>query len=314
MIGTGLMELADRTYAFESGQWKLKARPKPFSAYAAVVFNFGRNDSNNSEDTPSFGAAFDKMLAQGAKYFPKVISGSPPPRAMPDLSAFDIVGDNWQRKGYEALVAASVARWNPRHVDLWRRFQDEVTSGRHTVAELMRDAWHQSWTTGFSLESAWIAAALRDPVPATAATPELAGDVVTYLWGEPAAGTWTLTPFAGSSGGDTGSPVTRVSGLPGQAMVASADGARLVFPTAAMKQVWVHALIGTGGGVVHVYVDRGTPNEVKIAWGTDFPNAPAYFRSTFVAGGLGAGVHTVELETEGAGPVQVVGVTYVGVP
>lgn len=319
VIGGGLLELADTTYSYESAGtgWALRGRGRPFSAYSALVFEFGRNDANNREALAAYTNAYDKILAQGVKYFPKVISGTPPPRAAGDLSAWDLANDVFVSGGYSAAVPALVAKWGSQHVNNHQALQTDVTLGNHTVAQLMRDTWHPSYGAGMTLIGGWIASAYSSAPTLIAATPTIAGEVRNYLFGQPTAGTWALTAGLVSSTGPTQSPLWRIADYPDMANVAQASGAKLSFPAFTCQaggcQVWAHFLVDSAtGGTATIYVDRGTGSQVSVTKGTLAPGLNLYEQAILVANGLAAGVHQVELETTDNGPVRVLGVTYVG--
>lgn len=318
MTGGALFELADETQAYEGSVlgWQVKARGQSFSSYSGVVFEFLGNDAGLA--VSAFQRAYDKVLAQAVKYFDRVISGTGVPRANVGLTGWDPTNDLAVVNGHVAVVPALAAKWGSAHVNNHQKFQDEVTAGRYTVAQIMRDVGHPTYDLGSDLIETWTASAyLQTPVLVTSAVPEVQGRVLNYIFGQATAGTWTLT------GGQTSltrpylTPLIRVAGIADAANIASASGAKLFFPSftcsVANCQVWVHYLVdSSSGGSAITYVDRGTGSEVASSYSTQQAGVSIYFRSILVADGLGAGSHAVELETTSASPVRVIGVTYVG--
>jgi hypothetical protein len=316
--GGGLFELADETKAYENVTqgWVTKARGRPFTDYSALVFEFMRNDAS-ATPVAAYERAYDKILAQGEKYFSRVVSGNGPPAALPDFTAWNLAGDFAITNGLTAVVGPLATKWGSAHVDTFQRFQDEVTAARYTVAQLMRDTLHPSYDVGATLLSDWIADAYSATPALIAATPMTQGRVLNYLFGQPTAGTWTLTAGYYSTTSPNVSPLGRVADLPDMARVAQASGAKVSFPSFTCSvgncQVWAHFLVDSAsGGTVNVYVDRGTGSEVMITKNTLQAGLNLYFQAALVADGLAAGAHAIEMETTSAAPVRVVGVTYVG--
>lgn len=310
VVGTGLLELADSTDAYLDGAWQDRPRGTPFSSYSALVFEFLRNDANEGEPPPAFQRAYDKVAAQGTKYFPAVVSGSAPPAARPDLSGWDVT-DPARTLPYRSATEAVAARWNTGHVDTYGRFLELVSSGQLTVNQLMADVAHPSRQVGVSRIGSWIAAALQSSGPFLHAEPDLPGMVANHLFGQPTGGTWALTPVA-TPYRPYHTSLQRIATLEDQAQVSTSAGSRVVFPSAQVAQVWAHFVVDqASGGTVQVYVDAGSPDQRMMTVETRRPGVTQYPTSVLVADDLAAGLHTVEMRTLDAEPVRVLGVTYV---
>lgn len=317
VIGGGLLELADSSQAYVSGAWSAVSRAVNYSAYSAVVFEFGRNDANNGENATEFRKAYDKLVAQGLGKFPRVVTSNCPPKANAGLLAWDAAADLFITNTHKTQIETAVAKWNTRHVDIFTKFTDLVTAGTYTIAQLMRDVYHPTTDRGAALIAGWVASALQDTTPAIAATPEITGSVVNYLYGQNTAGAWALTA-TGNVIGPTVSPVPRIANLTDQGNQVAASGAKLSFPgvtVSAGGQVWFHYFTKTAGGTFDAYVDRGAGGQKKVTVNTTDATIGGdnYPRSVLVGDNLSAGAHTIELETTNATAVCILGVTVVGV-
>lgn len=313
-IGTGLLEVADTTYAYTNGAWTACTRGLPYSHFRAMVFEFARNDGgyivSGIESKTSFRQAYDKLVSQGLKFFPKVVSGVCVPKANATPDAWDLANDEYYTLNIGAEVDTVVAKYNTRHVDVYNKFLNLVTAGTYTVAQIMRDSYHPQYVLGSSIISGWILTALADNTAAVQATPEITGNVVNYLFGEPATGSWAFMSTTNTVGPNEG-PVPRIANLPDQGLNIASSGKRLVFPSTAAKQVWVHWYRQIGGGSFRIYIDRGTANEVSLLCNTNHIY-DKYPLCNLVSGSLGSGLHTIELETTNASPVCILGITAVG--
>lgn len=316
VVGSGLLELADATYAYQSGAWS-SALPRgaPYSDYSALIFEFARNDGGQivavtPETKTTFRQAYDKLVAQGLKYFPKVVSGVCVPKATADVSAWDAAADEYLTLNIGAEIATVKTKYNASHVDGVTLFQNLVTSGLWTVSQLMRDAYHPTTSYGARRLGAAIYSALNDGATPILATPELTGDVVNYLYGQPTSGTWAFEPSTATNVTPAQSNIPRISNLSDMAIVASASGAKLSFPSTEAKQLWVHYFRRTDGGNFTIYVDRGTGSEVSLAVNTSHIYH-YYPQSYLVSGTLSGGTHTVEIQTTSANPVAILGITVV---
>ena len=319
VVGSGLLETADVTYAYLGGAWSLKARGVPWNAYAALIFEYARNDANNSEPIQAFRRAYEKVLTQAAKYVSKVISSNAPPLALANLSAWDPSNDKTQTDGFNSAIAALVLKWGQAHVDIWNLFDALVTAGTYRIIQIMYDAIHPNSSHGGREIGNRLAAAYSAASPLLSASPEITGGVVNYLFGQPTAGVWVQTTGLVSSTGPTQSPLNRIAGLTDQANVAAGSGAIVAFPpfvcASGNGQVWAHFLVDSAsGGTVNMYVDKGTGSQVLATYNTQQAGVSLYTRSILIADGLAAGSHTVEIDTSSANPVRVLGVTYVGTP
>lgn len=313
-IGAGLIELSDSTYAYRNSTWELQTRAVPFSDFDALIFEFARNDggqinTGTAETLTAFRQAYDKLARQGLKYFPKVVSGVCVPKAAGDVSDWDAAGDEYSAGNLNigATINTVVAKYNLSHVDGYSRFL--ALKPPWTVANLMRDAYHPTYTFGAVKLAEWVKEKLDDGLTPTLATPELTGDVVTYLWGQPTAGTWALVD-ALSPVGPFNSPIVRISQLADQGLMTSETGAKVVFPAVEAKQVWVHYFRRTDGGNFTVYIDRGTGQQASRAVTTSHIYH-MYPQSYLVSGALGSGTHTIEIETTSSAPVAILGVTVI---
>jgi hypothetical protein len=315
VAGSGLIDLADKTYAYRGSSWDGPlTRGTPFSYFDALVFEFGRNDSGSigsgsPETVTSFRQAYDKIVAQGIKYFPKVVSGTPPPKTNEAVTAFDTAGDDYTTLSLSAELASVATKYNVSHVDNYNGFLAQVSSSSATVPQLMRDMFHQSYALGSTRMGDWIYAALTESKTPIAATPELTGEVVNYLWGQPTVGSWSFVGAANTVG-PYDSPIPRISGQTDQGLTASASGAKVTFPATEAKQVWVHYFRRTDGGNFTIYVDRGTGAQVSLAVNTSHVYH-MYPQALLVSGTLAGGAHAIEIETTNASPVSILGVTVV---
>lgn len=308
VIGGGLFEVADETQAYVDGAWVPCSRGRAFSEFAGFIMEFGRNDSFAA--VAPYRKAYDKIISRAITLFPRVVTGNCPPRT-DDLLSWNLAADAFVTGGHKAALESVVSKYNTRHVDIFTDFQSLVTAETYTVAELMRDIWHPTLTTGAEVIGDWIAAALQDSTPPTHAAPEVSGRIVNYLFGQPTLGTWSTIPSALSVDTVAGL-IPRVARLPDQGISASASGAKLSFPTTKAHQVWAHVFMRKGtGGSVRFYVDRGTGGEVSALASTSY-TIEHYPRSILVADGLSSGDHTIEAETTTAEQVTVVGITVVG--
>lgn len=309
VVGAGLLEMADKSYAFTNGSWALQSRAAPFGLFDAMVFVYGRNDATTGENVAEFRKAYDKILAQAKKNgIPRVVSGTPPPQALGDFSAWSPT-DPYEDNGYRSAVNALATKWNSRHVDNFANFKTDVTNGTVTIAQVMYDTLHPT-NAGASRIAASIQAALSASTTLNSATPEIAGEVVNYLFGAPSAGTWALTPVVVGSMPPTVGPLARIAGLSDLGQQASATGAKLSFPSTQATQLWLHFWRMTSGGTIDVYIDRGTAQQVKVSLNTGggIVNYPS---SQLIGSNLSAGEHVVEIETTSNGPVSILGVTVV---
>jgi hypothetical protein len=312
-IGMTLLHLADETQAFVNGAWVSQARPAPLEQYCGLILQSGRNDAGFTTNRAAFADALDKAISQGLKFFPRMVLANCVPQANAGLTGWDAT-DPITVQNYQTVFTAAASKWGVPFLNDWQRFQDEVTAGTYTVGQLMRDIYHPTTSTGAAELAASVAAALNAYVgPSSVATPTIGGRVVNYLFGQPTAGTWVMVTGA-SAVGPTNSPVANVTPLADQVPSASGAGAKLVFPSSKAKQVWVHWLNrGTGGGTFAAYVDRGTENEKTVTVDTTNAALPNYPQTALIGNAaLGAGAHTIELETTSASPVAILGVTCVG--
>lgn len=308
-IGGGLFEVADETQAYVGGQWVTCTRGRSFSDFEAFIFEFGRNDSSPSENSTEFRKAYDKVISQALAKFPKVVSGNCPPRSDDQLS-WNIVADGFDNQGHRAQVATVAAKYNTRHVDTYTNFLNLVTAGTYTIAQLMRDTWHPTYTYGSNVIADAIIAALNDTTAPTIAAPEVSGRVVNYLFGAPASGTWTTG--LGVSNVGSADVIPRVSSLEDQGLTTKGTGNRITFPATKAHQVWAHCFMRNGtGGSIRFYIDRGTGAEVSQVKDTSWVYEH-YPQAFLVAGNLSAGTHTIEAETTTGEQVTVIGITVVG--
>lgn len=319
-IGAGLIEVADSTQAYVNGAWTDCVRSLPFSYFKAAVFEFGRNDGgeivSGVQTTADYRKAYDKLLDQCRKYFPRVVSGTCPPKADGGAtpSTWDVANDEYISLGLSSVLSTVNTKWNARFYDVFTDFQNLVTAGTYTVTQLMRDAYHPTLTTGANIIGDAIVTKLNDSTAMTVATPEITGNVVNYLYGQPTAGTWTFSSVSPNTVGPNNSPIARISTLADQALRVASTGARVVFPSTKCAQVWVHFFRLNTGGSFTCYIDRGTGTEKSITINsTHIYNN--YADNRFVgAGGLDPSVsHTIEIETTNSTEVKILGVTCVGV-
>lgn len=308
--GAALLEVADTTYAYLNGTWTSCTRGTPFSHFRALVFEFGRNDAFDAESAANYRKAYDKILAQGLTYFRQVVTSNCPPRALADLTGWDLGNDLFDTLGHRTQCAAVATKWGHRHYDLYSDFLAQVSGATYTVAQLMRDTFHPTYTTGASLIATKLAAKLLDLTPANSVSPEVSGQVVNYLFGQPTVGSWSFVSTANVVGPNQG-PVPRIANLDDQGLQISASGAKVTFPATRAEQIWVHYYRKTSGGTATVYIDRGTGSQVSFNINTSnaYNNYP---QSYLVAGGLSASTHAVEIETTSANPVCILGITAVG--
>jgi hypothetical protein len=306
--GMGLFELADRTMILENGEWFEAVRGTRFERYSALIFEYLRNDSYPAaESVEMFRKAYDKICAQGATYFPQVVTGNSPPQALPTLADWNLSTDFARTAGYELATDVVAAKWNTQHVDTYSRFLEYTDAGKYTVQQLMRDAYHQTYDLGMALQGVWITWALEAEAPLNEATPEIAGDVVNYLFGNAVAGVWAFEEM-------NESPLPRVASLSSKGHVARSAAARATFPSSSGEQIWAHFYVDkSDAGIAEVYVDRGTTSEIKVTIDTLVADFDTYPRSFPVAENLSPGLHTVEIESANDKPVRVLGITFVGV-
>jgi hypothetical protein len=305
VTGQGLFEVADATYAYESGSWVPKSRGVALSAYNSIVFEFGRNETEAASD---YAKAYEKIIEKAINAgITRIVASVCPPKASPGLATW--ATDTYDTGGLRAARSLLPVKWNVQDADTYTQFLGLVSAGTYQISDLMAPDGVHMTINGLPVAADLIADMLTaDPLAPNAATPDIAGDVINYLFGEPGAG-WTITNVTATSI----SPVLyRVSGLTDKAYQSSGSGQVLTFPAAQFEQVWVHYFLGTSGGSFTLYIDRGLPGEVSRTIST-FGQA-GYPRSAWGAVGLSAASHTVEIETTTANPVQIIGVTYVGVP
>jgi hypothetical protein len=276
-----------------------------------------RNDANNGEPLDTYAEAYDKLIAQSLARLPVVVAGNCPPRASGDLASWDLANDAAVAGGYTEAAQALASKWGIRFLDTHSLFLEMTASEGYTVSQLMRDAWHPTTTYGMAAMARRQAALWRSSASANQVSPTIPGLVTNHLFGRTVAGSWTLSTGLVSTTGPTQGPLWRIAGLPDQANVAIAAGARLAFPTfqsADRGQVWVHFLVDqASGGTADVYLDRGAATQARLRVNTQVAGVQLYPRAMLLVGGLAAGPHEVEIETTGPGPVRVLGVTYVGV-
>jgi hypothetical protein len=304
-IAQGLFEMADHTYAYEGGTWNAKTRAVELSAYNSLVFEFGRNESEGASD---YSKAYEKIIEKAVSAgIERIVASVCPPKASPGLETW--ATDTYDTAGLRAARELLPVKWNVQDVDTYSQFL-ALVPGTYAISDLMRsDGVHLSSGDGTTVVAQSLAEALAaEPLTPNAETPDLLGDVDNYLFGEPSAG-WTLTDVTSTS---LVPVLYRVSGLADKAYRSSGAGQALTFPATEAEQVWVHYFLRPGDGSFTVYIDRGLPGETSRtlsgAGGVIYP------RSAWVALGLSAGSHTVEIESDDAAPVDIIGVTYSGVP
>jgi hypothetical protein len=278
-----------------------------------LILQSGINDSGLEYDSNEWKAAFDKSIAQGLKYFPRVVYTDGPPRARADLTNWDSAEDDYANLGHKTRFNELIAKWAGRYYAMWADFDALKTAATYTVAQLMRDAYHPTTTTGSTRISTQLLAQLNNSTAATLASPTISGEVINYIYGVQTVGTWSLVSTVNAVG-PTAGPLPRIAGLADQALEISQNGAKLTFPSAKFKQCWVHYCLTTGGGNFRAYVDRNTVNEKSSTVINTNDVYDKYPRCTFVGTGLNQDIeHTVEIETTNGSPVKIIGVTYVGV-
>ena len=121
----GLMSLSDSTWDKPiGGDFVLKTRGTPFCEYDALVFQYLRNDCNSCESYNEFAKAYDKLIAQGVKYFPRILGGDAPPKALIDRSNWNLNNDNafinWHRKIPDSLSI----KWNIQNCEYLSRLAE----------------------------------------------------------------------------------------------------------------------------------------------------------------------------------------------
>jgi hypothetical protein len=228
------------------------------------------------------------------------------------LSDWELGADPYDTLGHRDECEAIALKWGQRHYDLFSDFLTQVSEATYTVAQLMRDIYHPTYVLGGAYIASKLVTKLLDTTPANAATAEIEGRVVNYLFGEPTVGSWSFVSTVNTVGPLAG-PVPRIAGLADQGLQISSSGKVVTFPDVECEQIWLQYYSKTGGGTGKLYVDRGTEDEVEFAFTclSDYNNYP---KSYLAASGLSAGPHTVEIETTSAGPVCILGITAVGVP
>ena len=316
-MGNGFLELSDSVYAYESG-WAVKARWKPLASYDMVAFNYLDNEvespvqgTNGRMTTAEYRRGYDKIVHQATRYIPRTIMASSPPECAANFLSWT---PNAATTSGQAVLSAIATKWNVPFVDYWTTFQAN-SPAPYTIAQLMRDTVHPTnnvGDAGITLMADGIEPYLTATVTPNAATPEIVGTVVSYLWGQPTAGTWTLTSMEQITNTYPGESANyRVAREPDRAMVASATGAKLSFPTAKFSMLFVHTIGAGTSGAFNVVVDRGQSRAVTKSF-TELSSGN-YPRSFFVADGFTGDAHTVEIETTAAAAVHIVGITYIGV-
>lgn len=316
VIGGGLLEVADETQAYVNSAWSARTRGTPYSDYAAVIFQFGRNDANNSENATEFRKAYDKLVAQGRKYFPRVAIGTPPPKALANLSDWDPDNDAVLTGGYDEEIDTVVTKYNVQHINVMDRFIALEDAATYTVAQLMRDAYHPTYDTGGGIIATDCVTAMKANTLPDNDAAEVTGRVVNYLYGEPASGAWALVSTTNTTGPTQG-PLPRISDQADQGLSIAASGATVEFPDTTVSeggQVWFHYYTqASSGGTVDFYVDRGTGSEKKISVNTtDSALGTNYPKAILVGDDLSAGSHTISAETTSANRVTLLGVTVNG--
>jgi hypothetical protein len=330
-MGSAFMWLADKHFYFSggtygpTGKWIEQQRAVPLSAYGALIVEYGRNETSHPGMTAAlYWQLYDKIISQAFKLgIRRVMAGNPPPIAAADLLSWGSEPYNATWRNYLAL---HWAKYNLRPLDTWGVFTDLVARGVKSIADLMSDTGHANTVAGTADMARRIAIGLVEKARpsnrkqgGTAVTPLIPGTVRTYFGGSQVTGDWSREYLDTETHANLNG-----SGMPGlqmmpllvgrreQAMHATQVGSRLIWPAAKATQIWLHYVFdASGGGTVDAYCDRGTGSQTLRSIGMNFGSE--LFHSTLLAEGLTAGVdHTPEIQITGGGPVNIVGVTYVG--
>lgn len=300
--GGGIIEVSDQVQVYSGGAWSLATAGTPLSQYKAVTVQYGANDvgyGNLAATRKAIDKIVDRLVSAGV---PDVVVATAPPRATSDLLNWDTAGDSYENSGYRAAIAGVASKYGVHLADIHTLFPTLVP-GSYTVAQLMRDVIHLQ--TGGAIESGnLVGQRISSSMTLTGATPEIPGRVVTYLYGQPTAGSWTVEAAPYST------QVKRLAGLSPSSITAASTGAVLTYPATRGTQIWVHLLSVATGGTVAVKVDGVTATTVDTS-GSTIDQWP---KSFLVADGLADTTHTVTIETTNSTKVRVVGVSHVGVP
>lgn len=315
-IGTALLEVSNQTFAFLDGAWQPRERGTPFDAFGAFVFLFMRNDASLSEGAVAYSNAYEKVLENAGRSFPRVIAGSAPPYALRDRSGWDLGNDQAASGGYASALDELWAEWSSCAVDTFELFLGLTSNGLRSVADLMRDQVHPSDGAGATEMGMAFARAFDCGRLPVAGLPAIPGRVVTFLFGEPVVGTWALQ--AGRSSTSPESPLRRVAGLPGHFISATDLHSSVAFPPMTCGQIWVHYLLDQdGGSTFTVYLDRDTARQRAKAF-TTATVGPYHLHtmSRLVASDVNPQPHlvTIALTAGAPAPTRLLGITCVGAP
>jgi hypothetical protein len=312
--GHGLMELSDEVYAWSGSAWDLQTRGTPFSAYQVAFLGYGANDAGYTVQATR--RAYDKLVAQArAKGMSLVIGSGPPPRANAGLTAWDGAGDVYDSGGHRAAAEAVRLKYGVIDAELWTRFKTEVTAGRSTIANMMSDQVHPSDSDGARTLSSTIAYGRLNPTTSISATPEVAGKIVTYLFGRTVNGTWNrqLAPMVNTPGLG---PLGRIAGLQDQANISTDASARVDFPVVPIgtQQVWACWLTGIAGGNIYPTWNRGQGDTFFVSTGTtgSYANYPGC--RLIYDGAATTATKTLDIDGVCTNTCRILGVVYVGVP
>lgn len=305
-VGSGLSDLADESYYWTGSTWATHVlRGTSWGGYAGCIFEYGRNDANNAEPLAAFRKGYDKVIAQARKYFPYVLAGCCPPKALGDFSNWDVT-DPFQVNSYYSTLLTVAAKYNVPFADHFANYKSLVTLGTNTVAQLMLDNYHPTATTGVSAMCALIGPKVLAGQTMNSAAPEISGRVVNYFYGQPIGGAWAL----GANGSSTQIP--RNTAQTEQMLSSSTITDVVRFPASTCSQIWAHFMMNTPGGQVTIYVDRGLGSQQSIVFDTS-TRSDNTMNSVLVADGLSAGPHMLEMQVLTNAAVRVIGATYVGV-
>lgn len=311
--GGGFLDLADENYYYNGTAWVLARRPNPWSRYDGIMFEWGRNDSNpsNNVSSSSYQRGYDKLMAQARKYLGNVIPACCPPQCTVDFSAWDSANDNFINNGYYTAVQSVWSKYNAAYADHLANFKSLVP-GTYSIAQLMRDQIHPTLYTGTATGIYQICSLLSNKISnvkaLSNAAPTISGKVVNYWFGQPSTGSFTLTAQTTSYG----TPLSRVAGLSDQALQSSTIGDVAKFPASAGSMIWLHFMNDSTGGTATAYVDRGLAGQLSTSFSCNLSSTGNTLRSVLLGDNLAAGQHMVEVQITGTGKVPLIGVTYVG--
>lgn len=307
--GSGLLEVADQVWAPTAG-WVQQARGAPYANI--LVLQYGANDSGltTGYTVDSFRRTYDTIVSRAHGKYGHIITNTPTPHCDAGRTAWDGAADVIETSGIRAAVNTVAAKYGTLHNDIWTLFQSLAPSGGYTIAQLNADTIHPANPYGQREIARVVGPKFVTTDTYADATPEISGQVVTYLWGAVASGSWTLTSEAGIVSQNL---LGRIANLGNSANVASAIGAAVTFPNCTGSMVWAHfAVDSASAGTATVYVDKGTAGEIARSINTLAAGVTEYPRAFPIADGLSAGAHTVEIDVTSNAPVRVIGISCVG--